>query len=126
MFRPCQYFTRVSIENGDDTVTAIATGYLSLANTITPEKTDIPFTHTVTVAGNTITIKTECEGTFETARTYYGVSDESVVIKPFGYDEIISSTPESDTDGINQSIIGFRYCTAKNTKNLGCTITLPL
>ena len=126
LYRPCQYFTNVSVENGDDEVTAVAHGYLSVANTITPEKTDIPFTHTITVSGNTVKIKTECNANFAMARTYYGACDERVKIEPFGFDEAIASTPDKDTDGINQSIKGFIECHATKTNELGCVITLPI
>ena len=126
LYRPCQYFTEISVESGDDKVTATARGYLSVANTITPAKNDIPFTHTITVSGNTITIKTECDGDFDTARTYYGASDNQVVIKPFGFEEIKSTAPEKDTDGINQSITSFIECQTKKTNELGCVISLPI
>ena len=60
------------------------------------------------------------------ARTYYGACDERVKIEPFGFDEAIASTPDKDTDGINQSIKGFIECHATKTNELGCVITLPI
>ena len=60
------------------------------------------------------------------ARTYYGACDKSVKIEPFGFDEVIDSAPEKDTDGINQSITGFIKCRATKTSELGCVITLPI
>ena len=126
VYRPSNYFTNISVTNGDDTVTVVANGYLSCVNEVTPKMTDIPFVHTITVCANKVTVKTECDLDFPMARTYYASADERVVIEPFGYDDVVSQAPEQDTNGIHQKLVGFLNCQTKNTSILGSVITLPI
>lgn len=126
VYRSCNNFTDIYTQQGEDMVTVVTKGTLLRTDATEPWQSDIPFLQTVTVLGNTVTIKTECERDFPLARTYYGAVDERVRIEPFGYDEVTASAPEQDTNGIHHKLVGFLHCTARNTKVLGCVITLPL
>ena len=126
MYRPCQYFSEVSFECENDTVTVIADGYLSLFDGNTPKMTSIPFRHTVKIEGDRIEMMTECDGKFDFARTFFGACDEGVKIEPIGYENIKNNAPSSDTDGIHKSIGGFLECDARKTQALGCRIHIRL
>ena len=126
LYRPCQYFSEVTVENGEDGVSAVATGFLARFEGNTPHKTDIPFRHTVSISGNEIEIKTECDGDFSLARAFYGAADAGVDITPLGYEAVESVTPEANTDGINRKITGFMECKASECATLGCKIILPI
>ena len=126
VYRPCNYFTNINVSDGHDTVTVVANGYLSCVNEADPIKTNIPFVHTITVCANKVTIKTECDWAFPTARTYYASADERVVIEPFGFDEVASDSPEEDTNGIHHKLVGFLNCCTKSTRELGAEFILPI
>ena len=126
MYRPCQFFNEISVDNGEDSVCAVASGFLARFDGNTPHRTDIPFRHTISIEGNKIEIKTECDGDFVGASAFYGAVDEAVEIKPFGYELVENTAPEANTDGINRKITGFTLCKAANTGVLGCKIVLPI
>ena len=125
-YRPCQFFSDLSVTETDDGAEITASGCLALFDGNTPHKTDIPFRHTVSVVGNNIEIKTECNADFRMARTFYGACDPDVVIEPYGYDNIKTTSPKTDTDGINRKISGFVECSSSATSILGCKIRIPI
>lgn len=125
-YRPCQFFTDLKVEKALGGGTVVACGFLASFNGNTPIKSNIPFRHTVSIVGNKIEIMTECEEKFLCARVFYGATDDRVKIKPFGYEQVIDSSPATDTDGINRRISGFIECRASATSVLGCVIELPI
>ncbi len=126
MYRPCQYFTDVSVKEKNDGVTVVANGFLSLFDKNTPKMTDIPFRHTVNVVGEDIEMTTECDGDFALARTYFGACDDGVVIRPFGYEITEKNAPTHSTDGIHKSIKNIMECKSAGTHRLGCHISIKI
>ena len=123
-FRPCQHFTSVDTERDGDCIRVKAKGYLSSAETRTPERSEYPFSAIYNVSGGKISVVFSTYEEFDSAKMVVGKVNDLASITTLGFDtdEQIDTKDDANFDGVHSRIYDARICTASQTKALGYEI----
>ena len=123
-FRPCQHFTSVKAECDNDCARVSINGYLSSAESNTPERSDYPFSAVYNIcAGKASAVFSTSEELTSAEMVIGKISDlASITTRGFDSDKYTDTTDNKDFDGVHSRIYDVRICTASQTKSLGYEI----
>ena len=120
-YRPCQYFDKVDLVECEDGADVVTEGYMSIAETNVPKKSDVRFKLSFSIKGENISMRAEVDKPMASAVMLTGASEGGARVSAVGFDasEDVKSVGERDFRGIHGWIVDVKRHNVTNPKILG-------